>query len=125
MAHIQPKLEISNGHEGGFLSGLLLGGLVGAATGLLLAPRSGVKTRGLLQAQSLALRDQVTHSVEDARTRAETLVEEAVAKAEMLQQRGRAFIQTGKERLEKTAEAALHAAQTTWADAADTKPAAH
>lgn len=123
MIHTQPELETSNGHEGGFLSGLLLGGLVGAATGLLLAPRSGVKTRLLLQDQGLALRDQVTHTVTDARARAEALVEETAAKAEALQQRGREFIAAEKNRIEKTAEAAIQAAQTTWANAAEKESA--
>lgn len=122
MTHIQPELETSQEPEGGFLSGLLVGGLIGAATGLLLAPRSGMKTRVLLQNKGRAVRNQMTHTVEDARTRAGILVEETAAKAEALQQRSREFIEAQKERLEKTAEAALQAAQTTWTNTAEKEP---
>lgn len=115
-----------NGKSGGsFFSGLLLGGLIGAAAGLLLAPQSGEQTRTLLRDKSLEVREQVKQTahdtreraemlVEDTKAKAETLVEETKAKAESLQQRGREMVKTGKGRVEKTAEAAMHAAQETW-----------
>jgi gas vesicle protein len=118
--------EHDNGKSGGsFFSGLLVGGLLGAAAGLLLAPQSGQRTRTMLRDKSLEVRDQVKHTaqetreraemlVEDTRSKAETLVEETKAKAEALQERGRDLIKTGKGRVEKTAEAAMQAAQETW-----------
>ena len=51
-----------------FLVGLLFGGLVGAAAALLLAPRSGRKTRSQLQKQGENLFEQVTEGVDDVVT---------------------------------------------------------
>lgn len=118
--------DYGNGKSGGsFFSGLLVGGLIGAAAGLLLAPQSGEQTRATLRNKSVEVRDQVTQTAHDTRERAEmmveetkakaeTLMEETKAKAESLQQRGRDLMKTGKERVEKSAEAALQAAQETW-----------
>lgn len=50
----------------GFVSGLFLGGLVGAGAMLLLAPKSGKRTRARLQHQYEELRDQVVEGMEDA-----------------------------------------------------------
>jgi gas vesicle protein len=46
---------MSNNRSGIFIAGLLIGGVVGAVTGLLLAPRSGRETRKLLKKSADAL----------------------------------------------------------------------
>jgi gas vesicle protein len=46
-----------NNDLGAFLAGFVIGGLVGAATALILAPQSGEETRSQIVNQSLALRD--------------------------------------------------------------------
>lgn len=51
---------------GGFVTGLVVGGLAGAGTMLLLAPQSGEKTRAQIQQQSGAMRDQMGKTVEGA-----------------------------------------------------------
>jgi gas vesicle protein len=43
---------------GAFLAGFVLGGLVGAAAALILAPQSGIETRNQLREQSQAFRTQ-------------------------------------------------------------------
>jgi gas vesicle protein len=48
------------------LMGMLVGGLAGAVTMLLLAPQSGKDTRTLLQEKGIELRDRTTGIVEDA-----------------------------------------------------------
>lgn len=48
-----------------FLAGLLTGGLVGAVTMLLLAPKSGKDTRRQIREKSIQLYDQTTDIVED------------------------------------------------------------
>jgi gas vesicle protein len=48
------------------LVGMLIGGLAGAVTMLLLAPQSGKRTRIQIQKKSIELRDRATEIVEDA-----------------------------------------------------------
>ena len=48
------------------LKALVIGGLVGAGTMLLLAPQSGRKTRANIQKKTLELRDRTTETVKDA-----------------------------------------------------------
>lgn len=50
----------------GFFSGLLVGGLVGAGTMLLMAPKSGKRMRSQLQHQVDDLREQMAENLEDA-----------------------------------------------------------
>lgn len=50
----------------GFFGGLLLGSFAGAGAMLLLAPRSGKRTRARIQHQYDELRDQVAEGIEDA-----------------------------------------------------------
>ncbi len=50
----------------GVFVGMLIGGLVGAVTMLLLAPQSGEDTRMQIQEKSIELRDRTTEMVEDA-----------------------------------------------------------
>ena len=52
------------------LAGLLLGALAGAVATLLLAPRSGEKTRSQIQKQGAKLRHQAAESMDDAVTEA-------------------------------------------------------
>jgi gas vesicle protein len=53
-----------NNNISGVLTGLLIGGLAGAGTMLLLAPQSGEKTRTQIQEKSIELRDQTTGMVD-------------------------------------------------------------
>lgn len=48
-----------------FSVGLLLGGFIGSAAMLLLAPQSGRKTRTQFEDSSIELRDQVSQTVQD------------------------------------------------------------
>ena len=67
---------------GAFVAGFLIGGLVGAATALLMAPQSGEETRAINQEKSIELKDAASTAAEDAITRAETAAAEARAYAE-------------------------------------------
>lgn len=75
-----------------FSAALLLGGLVGAATMLLLAPQSGKKTRAQIRRKGKDWRKQATGSVEDAvaqvRATANQTANSLQKQAEGLQQRG-------------------------------------
>jgi gas vesicle protein len=66
---------------GNFLIGFVVGGLIGAAAALLLAPQSGEETRALIKEKSIELRDKAVETAEDARVRAEEALEVAQARA--------------------------------------------
>lgn len=67
---------------GNFLAGFVIGGLVGAAAALLLAPQSGEDTRVLLRDKGIELKDRAVETAEDTRVRAEEALEEARIRAE-------------------------------------------
>lgn len=66
-----------NNDFGSFLAGFMIGGLVGAAVALLLAPQSGEETRQVIKERGIVLRDKAVSYGQDARTRAEHALEEA------------------------------------------------
>ena len=86
---------------GGFIAGLLMGGLAGAVTMLLLAPQSGKRTRTQIQLKSMELRDQTTEAVEDAlkqaRSKGRQIRADVREKADELQQRGQDVLDEQKE----------------------------
>jgi gas vesicle protein len=89
----------TNSHENGndvnksssFLAGLMVGGLASAGAMLLLAPRSGKKTRAKIQQKGVELRAQTGESPVEALTQIRTKARQTATnlrkKAEALQQR--------------------------------------
>ena len=57
----------SNADYGAFVAGFLIGGLVGAATALLMAPQSGEETRAYIRDRSIELRDKAYETADQAR----------------------------------------------------------
>lgn len=90
----------------GFLAGLLVGGLAGAGTMLLLAPRSGKETRSQIQQKSIELRDQTVKAVEDtvaqARGKAHQIADDVRKQARELQQHGQDMLDKQRGHLSKT-----------------------
>lgn len=76
-----------------FMIGLLVGTAVGAAVGLLLAPKSGAE-----------LRHQIADYSERFRRRAGETYEKASETVSDLAQRGREAVQRGREAMEQTAD---------------------
>jgi gas vesicle protein len=72
----------SNADFGAFVAGFLIGGLVGAATALLIAPQSGEETRAIIRDRSIELRDRAYESADQARQRAEIALEDARQRAD-------------------------------------------
>lgn len=91
---------IGNGNKdsnsGAFVTGLLMGGLLGAGSMLLLAPQSGKDTRDQIQEEGIELRDQVTETVGSAMKQARGTGRHMAADlrkgAKDLQKRGRAVV---------------------------------
>ncbi len=93
-----------------FLSGFVIGGLVGAAVALLFAPQSGEETRAQIRSKSIELTERAKEAVRETQERAERVLEEARAKAEAvaadirrqaeeLQIQGRTLLEEGRKRL--------------------------
>jgi gas vesicle protein len=116
---------------GAFFAGFVIGGLVGAAAALVLAPQSGEETRAQIRQKGIELRDQTVETAEEARkrldeaatqarTQAEKLAQEARARAEELQQRGKLVLEEQRSRL----GAAIEGGNKPAAPAASETPAA-
>jgi gas vesicle protein len=73
-----------DGDFGAFLAGFVVGGLVGAAVALLLAPQSGEETRTIIHDRSIELKDKAVERAETARIKAEAAAAEARSRADEL-----------------------------------------
>jgi gas vesicle protein len=71
-----------NNDFGTFFAGLIVGGLVGAAVALLMAPQSGEETRTLIHDKGIELKDRAVEYSQDARTRAAAALEDARVRAD-------------------------------------------
>lgn len=67
-----------------FFAGFVVGGLVGAAVALILAPQSGEETRAQLREKGIELKERAGELAVEARQRAEELSVEARKRAEEL-----------------------------------------
>ena len=98
------------------LAGLMIGGLVGAGTMLLLAPQAGRRTREEIQQGALDLRDRATDSARDAaaqvRSRAEQVVTNVRGKADDLQNQGKEIAIDQLDRVATAARAGKRALQS-------------
>ena len=65
MVNKDQEPEYQNGNILSVLTGLLIGGLAGAVTMLLMAPQSGKATRRQIQEKGIELRDHTTEMVDD------------------------------------------------------------
>jgi gas vesicle protein len=59
-----------------FFTGMIIGGLVGAAAALLLAPASGEETRAVIRDKSIELKDKAVEYGQDVQLRAEKALED-------------------------------------------------
>jgi gas vesicle protein len=89
------------------VTGLLIGGLIGAVTALLMAPRSGEETRAELRNKAMDYRDRtkevVNETVSQAKSKAGEVKDGVLEKAEDLKRRGK---QTATQQLDHVAQAA-------------------
>lgn len=91
----------------GILTALLIGGLAGAVTMLLLAPQSGEKTRKQIENKSIELRDRANDLVEDSlskvRSKASKLMTRGIKNLNDLKHQGQ---ELAAEQLESVSDAA-------------------
>ena len=106
----------------GFLAGVVIGGLAGAGTMLLLAPQSGRRTRDQIRHKGVELREQATETIEEAVVQARATGRQISAgvhkqadklqqQAEKIQQRGQDMLDGQKERWSPVIEAGQKAVQ--------------
>jgi gas vesicle protein len=104
-----------DGDFGAFLAGFVIGGMVGAAVALLLAPQSGEETRTIIHDRSIELKDKAAEKAESARIKAEAAAAEARARADELakltqekaiefKKKGQEVYQTQKSRIESAVQ---------------------
>lgn len=97
-----------NNDFGAFLAGFVIGGLVGAATALILAPQSGDEMRTQLAQKSQDLRDMSTERAHQYQERAQTAVSDVRHRAgdagTQAQDQARLVLDKGKQRLGRTNE---------------------
>lgn len=90
---------------GGFVSGFLLGGLVGAGVALLLTPRSGEEARDTLRDRGIELKVKAEEVAAKARVEADELLSLGKTVLEDQKSRIREAVEEGKEAAaEKKAE---------------------
>jgi gas vesicle protein len=93
----------------GVLAGMLIGGLAGAVTMLLLAPQSGKDTRKQLQEKSIELRNRTTEMVEDTMAQVRTKANDLTAG---LKDRGQEIAVKQLEHVSEAAQAGKKAIQS-------------
>jgi gas vesicle protein len=84
-----------------FLAGVIIGGLIGAAVGLLMAPQPGEETREQLREKGIELRERVVELSEEARKKAGELGEEGRTALETQTVRVKEAIEEGKKAASK------------------------
>ncbi len=113
----------SSSDMGAFLAGFVIGGLVGAATAIILAPQSGAETRAQIAAKRDELvragsdqyqhaRETATQYTEEYKARASDVIDQTRQQASHLQER----IVLNKGQTEETAEDAAADISETVAD---------
>ena len=97
-----------NNDFGAFLAGFVIGGLVGAATALILAPQSGDEMRAQLAQKSVDLRDIGTERAHQYQERAHTAVSDVRHRAgdagTQAQDQARLVLDKGKARLNRNSD---------------------
>jgi gas vesicle protein len=97
------------------VTGLLIGGLIGAATALLMAPRSGEETRTEIRNKAMEYRDRtkdvLNETVSQAKSKAQGLKEGVMEKADELRHRGKQVADQQLERVSHAAEAGRNKVQ--------------
>ena len=87
-------MDENNGGFGAFLSGFLLGALVGGAAALLLAPQAGEETRTIIKDKSIEIKDKTSE-------KAGEYAQKTKDSATSLQKRGQVVIEEQRARLSK------------------------
>jgi gas vesicle protein len=81
---------------GAFMAGFVIGGLVGAATALILAPQSGAETRAQIATKSHEIRDAGVHQYEVARVHVHDTATQAQEQARIVLDEGKSRVSSAR-----------------------------
>ncbi len=114
----------SGSEIGAFMAGFVIGGLVGAATALILAPQSGEETRAQIGAKSHELREASAQQYETARVRVHDTTGQVQEQARIVLDEGKNKMNTALDRSKQASEEAQDeiAAEDTGAASEDATP---
>ena len=88
------------------MSGLLIGGLIGAGTALLFAPQSGERTRANIQQKTIEIRDKTADTVKDAvsqvKSKTRQVTSDVLGKAQEFTQHGRETLENKFDEVSQT-----------------------
>jgi gas vesicle protein len=83
--YFQRRVNMSRSSGGAeFFAGLVIGGLIGAALAILMAPQSGEETRAQIKEAGSELKHTAGESLADSRARADVIVADARQRAEQI-----------------------------------------
>lgn len=88
-----------------FLSGLFIGGMLGAVIGLLLAPQSGQETRAQLLERGIELKDELQERAAELQEKVPTIVEEQRTRIQEAYEKGKAAAAKRRQEILGTLEA--------------------
>jgi gas vesicle protein len=100
----------SGGEIGAFFAGFLVGGLVGAAAALLLAPQSGEETRGQIRQKGIELQTRAEDALGEARAKVDAVAADVKRRAEELQLQSKVILEEGQKQLSSAVEETKKAA---------------
>jgi gas vesicle protein len=102
---------------GAFLSGFVIGGLVGAAVSLMMAPQSGEETREQIRTKGIELRGRAEDEIADLRVRAEQTLADVRAQADDVQQKTMKMVDEARSKVNDALEEGKEAAKRVRKDA--------
>jgi gas vesicle protein len=96
--------------SGTFLTGVLMGGLAGAAVALFLAPQSGQETRQQIRQKGIELRGQAEDTLNEAYARVEAVAADMRRRAADFQAQGQVILEEGQRQLAQAVQETKKAA---------------
>src|SRR5512134_1271607 len=111
----QDYMQMGNGTAKHVLTGIVVGGVIGATAMLFLAPRSGEEMRAEVRDKALELRDRTAATVKDkvsqVKSKADHLTDGVMGKAKGLKHKGQDLLVEQLDRASEAVEAARKAIQ--------------
>lgn len=101
---------MDNNKDFGFLGGLLLGGIIGAAVALLMAPASGKQTLEQIRSEGMALKERGEEFGENALHQTEKMMKQGQKSVADGQKRTVVALEEQRKNLREAIDAGKHAA---------------